>query len=106
VCVFYGEGLDRNFGQRALLDINDCDLLIVMGTSLNIEWTLSFVEEAAAKKIPLALVNNQHIPIGNMDWNHWLHKPCDEVCEALAEKLGWKAQLEALKKGYAAQTKG
>ncbi|KAG7277032.1 hypothetical protein CRUP_025442 [Coryphaenoides rupestris] len=71
--VFFGESLPVRFFTSMKMDFPQCDLLIVMGTSLQVQPFAGLVGRDVA-----------HI------------STCDEGCLALADLLGWKGELEAL----------
>uniref|UniRef100_A0A8C1BKC5 NAD-dependent protein deacetylase n=1 Tax=Cyprinus carpio carpio TaxID=630221 RepID=A0A8C1BKC5_CYPCA len=65
--VFFGENLPARFFTSMKMDFPRCDLLIIMGTSLQVQPFASLVSRDVA-----------HL------------STCDDGCMALAELLGWK----------------
>lgn len=113
--VFFGENLPVRFFTSMKMDFPRCDLLIVMGTSLQVQPFASLVSRVS-KSCPRLLINmektGQADPMlgmlgfgGGMDFDSdkayrdVAHiSTCDEGCLALADLLGWKAELEELVK--------
>ncbi|XP_044523340.1 NAD-dependent protein deacetylase sirtuin-2 [Gracilinanus agilis] len=118
--VFFGETLPARFFSYMQSDFQKVDLLIIMGTSLQVQPFASLVSKAPLAT-PRLLINKektgQRDPFlglmgmgGSMDFDSekayrdvaWLGD-CDQGCLALADLLGWKKELEALvKKEHAA----
>ncbi|XP_038129113.1 NAD-dependent protein deacetylase sirtuin-2 [Cyprinodon tularosa] len=113
--VFFGENLPARFFTSMKMDFPRCDLLIVMGTSLQVQPFASLVSRVS-KSCPRLLINmektGQADPMlgllgfgGGMDFDSdkayrdVAHiSTCDDGCLALADLLGWKAELEELVK--------
>jgi len=110
--VFFGENLPRRFFSRISSDLPECDLLIVMGTSLVVQPFASMIDEVG-KDCPRLLINREKagtvtpfmallgmggfqfdIPSNNRDvfWGG----SCDDGCHQLAELLGWGEELKSL----------
>ncbi|XP_044139490.1 NAD-dependent protein deacetylase sirtuin-2 isoform X1 [Bufo gargarizans] len=118
--VFFGESLPPRFFSALKSDFKNVDLLIVMGTSLQVQPFASLVGKAPSKT-PRLLINKEKTGEGDsffgllglgggMDFDSekayrdvaWLGH-CDDGCLALADFLGWKAELEEMiKKEHAA----
>ncbi|CAJ1066224.1 NAD-dependent protein deacetylase sirtuin-2 [Xyrichtys novacula] len=113
--VFFGENLPVRFFTSMKMDFPRCDLLIVMGTSLQVQPFAGLVGRVS-KSCPRLLINmekaGQADPLlgllgfgGGMDFDSdkayrdVAHiSTCDDGCLALADLLGWKAELEDLVK--------
>lgn len=113
--VFFGENLPDRFYALHEEDLQDCDLLIVLGTSLVVHPFASLVG-LAKRSAPRLLINRD--PAGRSEdlefgfrfdlkedanstelanWRDaWHEGDCDSGCRALAAALGWGADLEAL----------
>jgi len=108
--VFFGEPLPESFMTQHREDLQQCDLLIVIGTSLVVGPFNSLVG-LAAPTAPRLLINRE--PAGlceNLPRGFRFHKKeekqnwrdvfsegdCDAGCRALVEKLGWTSDLDAL----------
>lgn len=111
--VFFGENLPSRFFSLMQSDFQKVDLLIIMGTSLQVQPFASLVSRVPAST-PRLLINKEKtgqsdvfIPLMGfgcgMDFDSekayrdvaWLGD-CDEGCLALAELLGWKKELQDL----------
>ncbi|XP_055003981.1 NAD-dependent protein deacetylase sirtuin-2 isoform X1 [Boleophthalmus pectinirostris] len=113
--VFFGENLPVRFFTSMKMDFPRCDLLIVMGTSLQVQPFASLVSKVS-RNCPRLLINmektGQVDPMlgmlgfgGGMDFDSdkayrdVAHiSTCDDGCLALADLLGWKVELEELVK--------
>ncbi|XP_039984014.1 NAD-dependent protein deacetylase sirtuin-3, mitochondrial isoform X2 [Xiphias gladius] len=95
--VFFGEELPRNF-FKYLTDFPLADLLIVMGTSLEVEPFASLAG-AVRSSVPRLLINRDSV--GPFAWSR---RPHDVVqlgdvvggARALVDALGWNRELDAL----------
>ncbi|KAM6032702.1 NAD-dependent protein deacetylase sirtuin-2 [Theristicus caerulescens] len=111
--VFFGESLPSRFFTLLQSDFQKVDLLIIMGTSLQVQPFASLVGRVPTNT-PRLLINKektgQSDPLMSlmgfgcgMDFDSdkayrdvaWLGE-CDAGCLALAELLGWKKELEEL----------
>ena len=116
--VFFGEPLPDKFHQSVLTDFDNCDLLIVMGTSLQVEPFASLIDRVG-KECPRLLINRECAGVDMMvkdplhelldgdtepkgfqffsDKNYrdvFLQSTCDEGVTELIKSLGWKNDLE------------
>ncbi|XP_061453629.1 NAD-dependent protein deacetylase sirtuin-2 [Rhineura floridana] len=113
--VFFGENLPSRFFSLMQSDFRNVDLLIIMGTSLQVQPFASLVSRVPTNT-PRLLINKEKTGESDpfmslmgygcgMDFDSekayrdvaWLGD-CDEGCLALAERLGWKKELEELVK--------
>ncbi|CAK8673885.1 unnamed protein product [Clavelina lepadiformis] len=113
--VFFGEALPGRFHELRMKDFEECDLLIVMGTSLKVQPFASLVG-SVRDTTPRLLINREKCgdldPFmalmgfgGGMDFESdnayrdvaWLGD-CDEGCKELCSLLGWQEELETLVK--------
>ncbi|XP_015196298.1 NAD-dependent protein deacetylase sirtuin-2 isoform X1 [Lepisosteus oculatus] len=113
--VFFGENLPARFFTSLQMDFPRCDLLIIMGTSLQVQPFASLVGKVSART-PRLLINKEKTGQsdslmgflgfgGGMDFDSekayrdvaYLGT-CDDGCLALADLLGWKTELEELVK--------
>ncbi|KAB5535584.1 hypothetical protein PHYPO_G00119400 [Pangasianodon hypophthalmus] len=113
--VFFGENLPSRFFSSMKKDFPQCDLLIIMGTSLQVQPFASLVSRVP-NSCPRLLINMEKSGQsdfgmgllgfgGGMDFDSdkayrdVAHlSTCDDGCLAIAELLGWKAELEELVK--------
>uniref|UniRef100_A0A7N8YR69 NAD-dependent protein deacetylase n=1 Tax=Mastacembelus armatus TaxID=205130 RepID=A0A7N8YR69_9TELE len=99
--VFFGENLPARFFTSVKTDFPCCDLLIVMGTSLQVQPFASLVSRVS-KSCPRLLINMEKT--GQVKEFVFLFRDvasistCDDGCLALADLLGWKGELEELVK--------
>uniref|UniRef100_A0A8C6Y9Q8 NAD-dependent protein deacetylase n=1 Tax=Naja naja TaxID=35670 RepID=A0A8C6Y9Q8_NAJNA len=100
--VFFGENLPPRFFSLMQSDFQNADMLIIMGTSLQVQPFASLVSRVPTNT-PRLLINKEktgEVRLGlqpaffGLDVA-WLGD-CDEGCLALAELLGWKKELEEL----------
>ncbi|XP_067317104.1 NAD-dependent protein deacetylase sirtuin-2-like isoform X1 [Anolis sagrei] len=113
--VFFGENLPSRFFSLMQSDFQNVDLLIIMGTSLQVQPFASLVARVPTNT-PRLLINKEKTGESDpfmslmgfgcgMDFESekayrdvaWLGD-CDDGCYALAELLGWKKELEDLVK--------
>lgn len=103
--IFFGENLPRRFYQNIKTDFNECDLLILMGSSLEVEPFASLALRPS-KMCPRLMINL--VPVGdNIDFEFgkpdnkrdvlWIGE-CDAGCQLLADELGWGDELIKLMK--------
>eukprot|EP00928_Gymnodinium_smaydae_P027918 TRINITY_DN21436_c0_g3_i1.p1 TRINITY_DN21436_c0_g3~~TRINITY_DN21436_c0_g3_i1.p1 ORF type:complete len:383 (-),score=48.77 TRINITY_DN21436_c0_g3_i1:14-1105(-) len=116
--VFFGEQLPDRFLEMHEEDLKQCDLLIVIGTSLVVAPFNSLVS-ICNPSAPRLLINREkagqcdqlemgfrfHLQEDGKNWRDaWYEGDCDSGTRALASALGWRDDLEALidSKGKAA----
>uniref|UniRef100_A0A673K041 NAD-dependent protein deacetylase n=1 Tax=Sinocyclocheilus rhinocerous TaxID=307959 RepID=A0A673K041_9TELE len=104
--VFFGENLPARFFTSMKMDFPRCDLLIIMGTSLQVQPFASLV----SRKCCAIDVNKvRFFKVKDLDIFYSLNctavqkdvahlSTCDDGCMALAELLGWKEELEQMVK--------
>ncbi|KAJ2713468.1 NAD-dependent protein deacetylase sirtuin-2 [Coemansia spiralis] len=116
--TFFGEGLPARFFDLIDDDFAACDLLIVMGTSLQVQPFASLVGDVGAA-VPRLLINRERVGEGaghpkGFDFDgrrggRTVHRDalvlgdCDDACLLLASKLGWGDELAGLLAGALAQ---
>jgi NAD-dependent deacetylase sirtuin 2 len=102
--VFFGENLPRRFFKLSSADLPQCDLLLVLGTSLVVQPFASLVTQTA-QGAPRVLINRERV--GEGGWRGFdfdapgttdLHfqGDCDDGVRELARLAGWGAELDAL----------
>jgi len=117
--VFFGESLPRAFFERSAEDFPKCDLLIVMGTSLQVNPFASLIGDVG-ENVPRLLINMQVVaekpplpknakPKRVEEYKHsplfafkdpdnhrdaLFKGPCDDGVQKLADALGWGEELE------------
>ncbi|TPX51576.1 hypothetical protein SeMB42_g01861 [Synchytrium endobioticum] len=107
--VFFGESLPQRFFQLSRTDFRQCDLLIVIGTSLQVQPFASLIDRVP-DHVPRLLINLEQVgdygsKYEGFDFSHRLQAHCrdaiflgtsDDGCLKLAELLGWDADLKKL----------
>jgi len=94
--VFFGEELPERFENCSKHDFRSCDLIICMGTSLEVEPFAS-LPSRVPPHVPRILINRE-VPASFQprQADLVLLGECDCRIRELAEALGWAAQLEEL----------
>ncbi|XP_038206833.1 NAD-dependent protein deacetylase sirtuin-2-like isoform X2 [Zerene cesonia] len=111
--VFFGESLPERFQNCLQEDFQKCDMLIIMGSSLEVQPFASLID-MVPEWCPRLLINREKAgmrsPIlrlwGLMSGGLQLDEDsvrdvarlgdCDEGCQDLADRLGWGEELRAL----------
>ncbi|XP_069763644.1 NAD-dependent protein deacetylase sirtuin-2 isoform X2 [Narcine bancroftii] len=109
--VLFGESLPHRFFATMESDFPKCDLLIILGTSLQVQPFASLINRVP-KSTPRLLINKEVTHQGDsmmgllglgssLDFDSRdvaFVGSCDDGCLALAELLGWKEELEEIVK--------
>ncbi|KAJ3396424.1 NAD-dependent protein deacetylase sirtuin-2 [Lobulomyces angularis] len=104
--TFFGEPLPDIFHKSIENDFDNCDLLIVMGTSLQVNPFASLIN-FAGPNIPRLLINRDKVgelklKSRGFDFDGSIQKfrrdslflgSCDEGCLKFADLMGWKEEL-------------
>lgn len=85
--VFFGEGLPPAFGQQLLLDLDEVDLLIVMGSSLRVKPVCT-IPSRVQPHVPQILINRERVGQPHQ-FDIELLGNCDEIVLTLARHMGW-----------------
>ncbi|KAG0289632.1 NAD-dependent protein deacetylase sirtuin-2 [Linnemannia gamsii] len=106
--TFFGESLPRRFSTQIEKDFQECDLLIVLGTSLKVEPFNKLIAQVSPK-CPRLLINREkagqelHSGFDFEDkWRYTIQRDalflgnCDEGVRALADHCGWETELQAM----------
>ncbi|KAF9351266.1 NAD-dependent protein deacetylase sirtuin-2 [Mortierella sp. NVP85] len=106
--TFFGEELPPRFGQLAMQDFKHCDLLIVMGTSLQVEPFNRLITRVSSS-CPRILINRDRAGeflYSGFDfddqWNHKYRRDalylgsCDDGVRKLVQLCGWESELQDL----------
>lgn len=83
--VFFGEGLPKTFHDAMEADKDDCDLLIVIGSSLKVK-PVADIPSSIPANIPQILINREHLP--HMTFDVELLGDCDVIVQELCHRLG------------------
>ncbi|KAF9922911.1 NAD-dependent protein deacetylase sirtuin-2 [Linnemannia zychae] len=106
--TFFGESLPRRFSTQIEKDFKECDLLIVLGTSLKVEPFNKLIAQVSPR-CPRLLINREkagqelHSGFDFEDkWKYTIQRDalylgnCDDGVRALADLLGWETELQAM----------
>jgi len=109
--VFFGEQLPPRFFKLHESDFKKCDLLFVIGTSLNVQ-PFSLLTGNVEATTPRVLINREKCNYSKKFWYYGSSRfdfdsekayrdvallgNCDQVISKLCEKLGWKKELDEL----------
>ena len=83
--VFFGEGLSDEFHNAMTLDKEECDLLLVMGSSLKVR-PVALIPSAISPSVPQVLINRE--PLNHMNFDVELLGDCDIIVQELCNRLG------------------
>jgi NAD-dependent deacetylase len=64
--VFFGQALDTAVLERAVAATRDCDLFLTVGTSLSVQPVASLTGLAAAREVPVVIVNASPTPYDDL----------------------------------------
>ena len=93
--VFFGEPLPYRFYELMKEDFGKCDLLIVIGTSLQVQPFASLIN-LVSEDTPRLLINREKVGNFYKYRDITLIKDCDTGVRELACSLGWSVELESL----------
>jgi len=85
--TFFGEALPDLFHKNIKVDIPKCDLLIVIGTSLQVA-PVSNIIKMVDKDVPQILINREIVAEPH-EFDIELLGNCDDVVRVLAKRLEW-----------------
>lgn len=85
--TFFGESLPQVFHDNIKVDVKKCDLLVVIGTSLQVA-PVSNIIKMVSKDIPQVLINREIVAEPH-EFDVELLGNCDDVVRVLAERLNW-----------------
>ncbi len=100
--VFFGEPLPEEFPVVSQ-KIKEADLVLVMGTSLQVA-PFNRLVHLAPNSVPKILINKENTQSINFQSSHknryFLQGDCDEMVQQLCHLMGWSSQLKALMDTY------
>lgn len=98
--VFFGEDLPRRYYRQASVDLPSCDLLIIMGTSLQVAPFCRLVDDVGPDTIRV-LINRECVGgIGERQSDIFLQGDCDDIIRDLTSLIGCRGELDALLDEY------
>ncbi|CAH1407969.1 unnamed protein product [Nezara viridula] len=83
--VFFGEGLSDTFHDTMAIDKDQCDLLIVIGSSLKVR-PVALIPSSLPSDVPQVLINRERLPYMNFDVE--LLGDSDVIIDHLCRELG------------------
>lgn len=83
--VFFGEGLPDTFHDAIGKDKDECDLLIVIGSSMKVR-PVALIPSSIPDNIPQILINRE--PLGHLVFDIELLGDCDGIIQELCLRLG------------------
>lgn len=83
--VFFGEGLPDTFHEAMADDKNQCDLLLVIGSSLKVR-PVALIPSSLPSNVPQILINREPLPHCHFDIE--LLGDCDVIVNHLCQLLG------------------
>merc|ERR1712032_60077 len=86
--VFFGEALSNDYHETLERDVKECDLLLVMGTSLQVS-PVRDIPGKVGEKVPVVLINREKVGYPN-EFDVNLLGNCDDVAQTLLTMLKWK----------------
>jgi NAD-dependent histone deacetylase SIR2 len=89
--TFFGEPLPAKFHDIINEDLQECDVVVSVGTSLKVAPVADIVDKVPPS-VPQILINRD--PITHCNFDVSLLGYCDDVAELLERKLGWKTEGE------------
>jgi len=102
--TFFGEALPKRFAEMKEDDFCECDLLIVMGTSLQVAPFCNLVADVG-RSIPRLLINLTEVRDELFLFKHeknyrdvFVKDTCDAGVERLVNLCGWKSDFQKLVK--------
>lgn len=81
--VFFGEGLSDEFHTSMTVDKDQCDLLIVIGSSLKVR-PVALIPNSIPENIPQILINRE--PLNHLNFDVELLGDCDVIIKHLCER--------------------
>jgi len=93
--VFFGEGLSDDFHHAITSDKSECDLLIVIGSSLKVR-PVALIPSSLPPEVPQILINREPLP--NYVFDCELLGDCDRIINQLCNMLGegWSTGVTSL----------
>lgn len=109
--VFFGEALPSRFWQNIDADFNQCDLLIVLGTSLAVAPFNGLVARPSKQASRVFINRTKPGSVGMIGWFMGLGRnsvsfdgandlvvldDCDKTVREISRQAGWEAELDSL----------
>eukprot|EP00941_MAST-03F_sp_MAST-3F-sp1_P000693 g693.t1 len=94
--TFFGEDLPRRF-EKCKGDFRKVDLLVVAGTSLQVQPFAS-LPDLVRRNVPRLLINREYVGSFRRASDVVALGECDDICVKLAKLIGWYGDLKAIEK--------
>ena len=88
--VFFNEPLPNTFHNEIDFDLENCDLCIIMGTSLQVA-PVSSIPKDMKSSTPQILINREIAGFPN-EFDSYLLGNCDDICNTIANNLSWQIE--------------
>ena len=93
--------------MKVLDNIEDADLMIVMGTALSVA-PFNHTINCVPKDVPKVLINMENTAVSGFDFDNSEEYPerlllkgkCDEIVKEIAKDCGWESELNELCKDF------
>ena len=97
--VLYGRDLPKQFFQLLRTDLIDCELMLIMGTSLTV-YPSAKLPSLLKPEVPKVVIDMNRV--GELEYenkpdsNIWLQGKCDSTSRSLIEACGWIEDFQSL----------
>ena len=85
--VFFGESLPMDFHRNAPTDTRNCDLCIVIGSSMMVS-PVNCIPDMIPEDVPKILINKEELQHSYTKYNYELYGYCDKIVECLESGQG------------------
>lgn len=85
--IFFGEQVPGTIDQRLMWDVDKCDLVVVVGTSLSVQ-PVSRILSSVPKEVPRVWINKA-LPPPDRDFSVVLTGPCDTFTQDVIRRCNW-----------------
>lgn len=95
--VFFGEVMPTRFSDLIHSDVSACDLVIVLGTSLQVA-PVANIPDWVKKDVPRLLINREKVGSfkGNYPTDVFMEGDCDESIQKLCQMAEWEKELNQI----------
>jgi NAD-dependent SIR2 family protein deacetylase len=94
--VFFGEGLPHKFHNSLKKDLRVADMVLILGTSLNVA-PVSMIPEMVEGNCKRVLLNRElvgDLDLDDSDRDLFYAGDCDDAIQKLADLLDWREDLQ------------
>jgi NAD-dependent SIR2 family protein deacetylase len=95
--VFFGEVMPNRFSDLIHSDVSACDLVIVLGTSLQVA-PVANIPDWVKRDVPRLLINREKVGSfqGNYPSDVFMEGDCDESIQKLCQMADWEKELNQI----------